>query len=566
MNIAFLFFLLEVLVAALVGGFLAKWLKIQPLIGYMLAGVFARFVFSQADFSTVEKVAQIGLIFLLFSLGLELSLHKLSKVIKIAIGGGILQLVVCIFLFSGLLRIAGFDNATSWLLASGFALSSTAVVVKLLMDRGESDTIHGEIMVGWLLVQDLAVIPILIIITALGSHQVNFQIGLVLALAKAVLAVVVVLAVGKLLLSRVLHRVAALGSREILDLAAIVFVLGASLFTSFLGVSPILGAFLAGVAIAESQEHLAIFAELRPMRDFLVALFFVTLGFLAIPQVIFANFGIIILLTLAILVIKSVVIYLICLLFGYHGKTAFVAGIGLSQIGEFSFVIFSLAGLYNLISSTNSSIGIAVTILSLVFFPLFYRETPSFWQKFKTFILNYPRISKLLLGWDKKLYNETQTLENHIIICGYGRVGAWVGKALDNAQIRYIVVDFNQEVVKKLKKEGKEVIYGDPTLKEVLTAAGVEKAKVIVIAIPDHMEQETIITTVQTMAPDLKIISRAHFDSDVKELRALRVDKIVQPEFEASVAIVRSIFSSMGKPKEEVAERLKSLRLSRAMY
>lgn len=172
----------------------------------------------------------------------------------------------------------------------------------------------------------------------------------------------------------------------------------------------------------------------------------------------------------------------------------------------------------------------------------------------------------MLLGWDKKLYADPHPLENHIVLCGYGRVGAWVGRALDNAEISYVVIDYDQEVTRKLQKRGQRVIYGDPTLREVLQAADIESAKAVVIAIPDALEQRAVIASVQTLAPDLKIISRAHLDEDVDKLKTLKVDKIVQPEFEASVAIVRAIFSSMGKPREEVAERLKSLRLSRAMY
>lgn len=551
--------------AALLGGLLARLLRLQPLIGYLLAGLAARLILP-AIVSDVAQLANIGVVMLLFSIGLELSWSKLGKVFKVVVKGALLQIIIVSLLSYMFLLAFRFSSMAALILAIGFSLSSTAVIIKLLTERGEKDTIHGEIMTGWSLIQDLAAIPIIIILTALASTGSNFYQEMVLSILKAILVLGAIVVLGRILIPRLLHIVASFQSRELFILAAVLVALGVSLIALWMGITPALGAFLAGVVISESQENHAVFAETRPLRDLFAALFFVSMGFLISPDTVARNWALIIVLAFSVIIIKFLTVFILSLGLGYHGKTTLAVSIGLAQIGEFAFILFSIARGLNLISEQYSSIGIATALVTLVAAPFLYRGAVPAWQKLKAMVLNYPRMGKLLLGWDKRLYSDLPALENHIVICGYGRVGAWVGKALDNAGIPFVVIEYNQEVIHKLQEQGHRVIYGDPTLREVLQAADIESAKAVVIAIPDALEQRAVIASVQTLAPGLKIISRVHFDEDVDKLKILKVDKIVQPEFEASVAIVRAIFSSMGKPKEEVAERLKSLRLSRAMY
>jgi CPA2 family monovalent cation:H+ antiporter-2 len=549
-----------VVIAAVTGGFLAKILKLPSLVGYIVAGIVAGAILPP-QFKEVSGLAQIGLILLLFSIGVELSFERLSRYLRIAVFGALIQIIVVALLSYVILSWFGITPAAALVLSMGFSVSSTAVLVKILADRGETDTIHGEIIIGWLLVQDLAVIPMMIALPFLATTGGNWVGGAIASATKAVLVILGVILLGKKIVPLFIHTLAGTNSRELLLLASIALALGTAAVTSFFGISPALGAFLAGVVISESQEHHAIFAETRPLRDLFVALFFVTLGFLVTPAVIISKFGLILALTLIILAIKALVVFIISSAFGYKGKTGISTGIGLAQVGEFAFVIFSAALALRILNSEETSIGIAVTLLTLTLSPILYAGAIPFWRKLKTLTAGSPLLSKLFIGGEKHSFDES-LFKDHIIICGYGRVGSWVGKALKEYEIPFVVVDYNQKVVQELKDAGILVVYGDPTEPEVLEAVGIRMAKAIILAIPDRMAQETLITYTQSVAPGVKIISRAHRDEDWEKLKTLRVDMVIQPEFEAAVQIVRSVLVSRGKDKNDVSELIRSLRLS----
>lgn len=565
MEFGFIGNLFFVLAAALVGGLVAKFLRLQPIIGYILAGIIFGSILP-LEVVGVEKLAEIGIILLLFSIGLELSLSKLMRVFRAATFGAIIQIITVAALSYFFLLALGFNPAVSAVFSLGFSLSSTAVVVKILGDRGETDTIHGEVMIGWLLVQDLAVIPMMVILPVLakaGEGGWLFPLGR--ALGAAVLVVAATILLGRKVSPFVVHKVALTNSRELLVISAVALALGTALFVSFFGISPALGAFLAGVVISETQENHAIFAETRPLRDLFVALFFVTLGFLVSPTVIVTNFWLILGLALFVLVLKSLVVFILSFVFGYHGKTAIATSLGLSQIGEFSFIIFSLAGTIDLLSPQMTSIGIATTLITLLVTPVLFKSIVPVWRRAKLLTAHWPEVNKAFIGWDRRHAGDKEDLKNHVIIVGYGRVGSWVGRALDSLNLPFVVIDLNLHVVNKLRKAGIAAIFGDPTEPEILDKVQVKDAKAIVVAIPDRVAQEELITRIQTIGPKVKIISRAHFDEDWEKLRTLKVDKVVQPEFEAAVAIVRSILVSMGKPREEINKRIRSLRLSHTM-
>ncbi len=546
-------------IAAALGGLLAKSLKLPSLVGFIIAGIVFGVVLPE-NFKSISSLSQIGTILLLFSIGIELSLTSLSRFLKVAVIGSIIQIILVTTSSYVILTLFDLPQITALVLALGFSLSSTAVVVKMLSDRGELDTIHGGVMLGWLLCQDLAVIPIMVILPVLANLSSGWGGVMALALGKALVVVASTIFLGKLVIPFFVHKITEANSRELLLLFSVALALGTAAVTSLFGISPSLGAFLAGIVISESQEHHAIFAETRPLRDLFMALFFVSLGFFVNPAVIIERLPLILILTLIILVLKALVVFLVTTFFGYRGKTAIASSLGLSQVGEFAFVIFSAAGGLKLISPADTTLGISVTLFTLILTPLLFRGVMPLWRRLRGVTSNTV-LGKLFSTGEKR----DVTLENisdHIIICGYGRVGRWVGKALSEFKIPFIVIEYNQKIVNDLKEGGVSVLYGDPTEPEVLEAVGIRQAKAIILAIPDRVAQETLITYVQTVAPKVKIISRAHLDSDWEKLKTLQVDKIVQPEFEAAVEIVRSILISRGRTKEEIAEAVKSLRVS----
>ena len=545
-------------IAAAIGGILAKSLKLPSLIGFIVVGIIFG-VFIPENLKAGADLAQIGIILLLFTIGIELSFDRLSKFFKVGIFGAILQIILVTASSYLLLNLFGVGGVTSLILSLGFSISSTAVLVSILSDRGEMDTIHGGIMFAWSLVQDLAVVPIMVLLPILGGGVTSFgSIGV--SILKAVIAVAGVLIAGKLVVPKIVHYVAGANSRELLLLTSVALALGTAAGASALGVSPALGAFLAGVVISASQEHHAIFAETRPLRDLFMALFFVTLGFLVSPSVVFGKLPIILGIALMIVVLKAISVFMVSEAFGFRGRTAIATSFGLAQVGEFAFVIFSAALSLKLITGADISLGITVTLLTLILSPILYSKVLWFWRKARDATSGTP-LAKLFSSGEKREANSPEISE-HIIICGYGRVGKWVGRALSDFGIPFVVVEYNQKIVQDLKDDGISVLYGDPTEPEVLEAVGIRQAKAVVLAIPDAVAQETLIAYIQTVAPDVKIISRVHEDSEWEKLKTLRVDKVVQPEFEAAIEIVRSILIGRGKNKEEISEAVKSLRVS----
>ncbi len=533
------------ILAAATGGILAKLAKLPPLLGYIVGGLVFGTVVPPAV-RNIARLSEVGTILLLFSIGLELSLSKLSKFFKIAIFGATAQIVAVSLISFFVLKALGIEVIPAIILSAGFSLSSTALVVKVLSDRGEIDTLHGGVMTAWLLVQDLAVVPMMVILT--GST--------VVALTKSFIVIVIAIILGKSLVPFLIHKIALTNSRELLVLTSITLALGVAVVTYLFGVSPALGAFLAGIAISDTQEHHAVFAEIRPLRDLFVALFFVSLGFLISPSVLVSKFGFIIFLAFGVLLLKSIVVFLVTAAFGFRGRSAVAASMGLSQIGEFALVIYSSALALGKLSAEDASLGIAITLVTLLVAPFLMRAATPLWRRLKS-------VSEFFSSGQKVL-SEGGVLENHIIICGYGRVGSWVGKVLTDFDIPFMVVEYNENVAATLKEKGIDVIYGDPAETEIMEAANIKDAKALVLAIPDIVAQENLIAYAQTVSPQLKIITRVHDEGDLEKLKALRVDKIVQPEFEAAVAIIRGILSSMGKNKDEITDVVKKIRISHA--
>lgn len=552
-----IFFLL---CAALTGGILARLSKLQPVVGYLVAGIVFRLVLPGA-LPDMAQVANLGLLFLLFTVGLELSISKLRRVFRVSLLSASLQMFSVSITLYLLMRLLGLGSTPSIILALGFSLSSTAIVVKTLIDKGETETLHGEVMVGWLIVQDLAVIPIMIV---LGNLRGGIGAGLFGDIVRIVLALGVIVVLSRFVIPLATRFIASLNLRELTVIGSVLFAIGVALVVSLFGVSPAIGAFIAGIVIANTEEKHVVFAEVRPLRDLFVGIFFVSLGLLISPAILGEGIGIIVGLTLLVVLVKLAVNFMICLVFKYHGRIAASVALGLSQVGEFSFIIFVFSQRAGLISERVLTIGLSVALLSLTISPILYGKAVPFWDLLRRVFSRFPGIGRRIFDGNADGEGNNKSVENHIVICGYGRVGRWVGKAVDNLKVPYVVVEFDRSVVRQLKMSGAPVVYGDPTEKEILEAANLKKAKAVVVAIPDRLTQEAVIAQLQTLAPRIKIISRVNDDEEWERLKVLKIQKIVQPEFEAAVAIIRSILISMGKSSDEVKQTIRSIRGSRA--
>lgn len=541
-----------VLSSALVAGIIAKLLKLPSLIGYILVGIIVGSVFPE-QVGGVKGLAEIGVVLLLFSVGIEMSLTKLFKVgSKIILASIFQMLAVTIVLFT-FLMLFSFSVNEALTLSLAFSLSSTALVVKLLEDRAETDSIQGNILISWLLTQDLAVIPIMALLPAIAANHGSVVMTAGKSLLTSGVVVVATFVLGKKVAPFLTKFMASTDSRELLLLGGVTVALGTAALVGLFGVSPALGAFLAGVVISETQENHAIFAETRPLRDIFVILFFVTLGFFATPGVIFANLFTILFIALVVLTVKFVIVYAILYLQGMRGKTNVAVSFGLTEIGEFSFVIFLTSQALGILNSDVLAIGVGVTLVTLLATPFMFKSINPAWKRFRKF--------KILTGrpqGKKEVFADK--LSNHIIICGFGRMGSWIAKALVTTKVPFVVIDYNQKVIRKARGEGVNALYGDPTEPDVLDAANVKEAKCVVVAIPDRMGEEEIVSYCQNVSPEMSIIVRAHLDEDVVNLREMKVKRIIQPEFEAAVTATAEIFKSMGKSADDIHARLAKLR------
>ncbi len=551
---------------AFLGGFLAKKLKQSTIIGYLLAGILlGSWLISRLQATQIlVGLAEIGIAFLMFTIGLELSFKRLYRVRDVVLWGAILEILGVIVLGVLFLQVFGFDFYSSLFMAAAFSLSSTAVVVKILSEKGELDTLHGEIMLGWLLIQDLAVLPMVIILPAVAGVGDGGWGELIFSVAKAAVFLVVVILLGRKILPFVIGKVADLKSRELLLLAVVAVCLFLALISASLGLSIALGAFLAGIIISETSERHAVFSQIRPLRDIFSILFFVSLGMFLTPKFLMVNLLQILGLSLGVMVFKFLIILILIFYLGYHAKTAILVSLGLVQVGEFAFVLASLGMSQGLIDSQIYSLILSVAVLSLLATPGLILFAPKLYLSLRKISQKrFPKIyNRLFTRYDSfKPHAAGLDLENHVIICGHGRVGSWIARALRMIGVPFVVIDYDHQVINQLKEKDIPVLYGDPADIDVLDYAQVEKAKVVVIAIPDRATQEMVVANCQTLNPKVKIITRIHYEGDQSRLKSLGVTSIIQPEFEAALSIIHRALQFFGVAQEEVANKIKRIKI-----
>jgi monovalent cation:H+ antiporter-2, CPA2 family len=555
-----------ILAVAFLGGFGAKKIKQPAVVGYLSAGILLSFLTSK--FLPIKDAlsffSEIGIALLMFTLGLGLSWDYLRRVKNIALWGGIIQILLVIILSIFILPRFGFDFSTAILMGCAFSLSSTAIVVKILSEKGEVETLSGEIMLGWLLVQDLAVLPMIAILPTLSSGY-NFG-GLFLSIVKAAAVLSAVWFLGKNLAPKFIAKVANFGSRELLLIAVVSLCLLTAILTSALGLSLALGAFLAGLIVSKSSENHAIFSEIRPLRDLFSIVFFVSLGMFLNPYLLISNLGIILLISLGIILFKFLVVLFLVLYLGYHIKTALVVGLGLTQVGEFAFILSRVGLSAGMISEDSYSLILSVALVTILITPWLMILAPKLYAFLQRATKPFPKLHhKLFTTIDKINQPGGLDFKNHVVICGHGRVGSWLARALQLLEVPYIVIDYNNHIIIGLKAKGVNALYGDPTDIDVLDYAQVDKARVVVIAIPDEATQEVVVANCQTLNPGVKIISRIHQKEALSRLKSLGVSCLIQPEFEAALSIIHRVLQFFGVDKEEIAGKIKRLKIEHGM-
>ena len=569
LSIPFIFHILIFLTFPLVFGYLALKFKLPAIVGYIISGIILGIFVAAETREVIQLFADIGVILLLFTVGLETDTASLRRFAKFVIIGGLLQLIITGLITTLVLLIFGFSFFISLLLAFGFAFSSTAVASKIIQDRGEENTLVGRLSTGILIFQDIMVIPFLLVISSYsgGLNNGNLLVHIITSLLKSIIIISVIFVVGEHIVPYVFSKVGR-RSRELLNIFTITFIFACVGLFLFLGLPSSLAAFVAGLLIGQTLEHYHIFSQIRPLRDIFAILFFVFLGASVNLSGQLALLPLVIIFSILLIIIKVFVLLVIFIKFRFHTKSSYTIGIFLSQVGEFAFIAFALSSQYHLIDQRTFVFAVAVTITTLIISPLLIDHKDVIFISIRKRIKkHFPSISHYLsYNFDREPSRlEDLDLSGHIVLCGYGRVGRYIGRALDMANLPYIAVDFNLYTVEKMRATGVNIIYGDPTNYDILDYIQVDKAAILISTLPDKFSQELVILNAKQLNPNIIIFSRVAREKEQKRMKDLGAFIVVQPEFEAALSIIKRILRSYNIPKEEIAGKIKRLKIEHGM-
>lgn len=539
--------MVTVLGAATLGGYVATRLRQPVLLGYLLGGTLVgpaglKLVTLEGD---IQVLSEVGVALLLFALGVEFSLKDLLRIRRIALGGGSLQILLTILLGGGLAYFTGWVNTIpkAIFLGAELSFSSTAVVLKSLIERNEVQTAHGQVMLAILVVQDLSLGLLLAVLPALTQPPDIIGSALFSAVMKALLFIGIAIVAGKWLIPWPIRLMAQSGSQELFLLGILVLCLGIALLTSAMGLGLAMGAFVSGLMISNIEYADHALDRVLPMRDVFATLFFASIGLLIDPGFLLANIWVLLGLVAVTLIGKAVIVAGIVNCFGYPLKTALTVGLGINQIGEFSFVLAGVAQSAGLFSERIYGLTVGTTAATLLITPFVIKATPTWllWLESLPWLHQIFRLSPdpLLMPLDAELHN-------HVVVAGYGRVGQTLVRMLDFQRHTILVIDNNEAALQTLRERNIPYLFGDASSALVLEKANLAQAKAMAIALPDPMATRLTLQRALSLAPDLDITVRAHMNEEIDTLYQLGAQEVVQPEFEASLEMGAHLLLKLG--------------------
>src|SRR5919112_3625623 len=534
-----------ILVAALIGGLVARRLGLPLVLGYILAGVAVGPNTGGPTVSSVhdiELLAEIGVALLLFTIGLHFSLDELAPVRRVALIGTAAQMALTVAFGYGLGRLLGFEWQEAAWFGALLSLSSTAVVLKTLSERGVMGTLSSRVIVGMLIVQDLAVVPLIILLPELGDIGEGLS-DLGVAALRAAVFIAFMVIFGRRILPWLMARIAGWNSRELFLISVVGIGLGVGYGTYLFGLSFALGAFVAGMVLSQSDYSHQALADVEPLRDVFAMLFFVSVGMLLDPAFLLENAGVVALVVFLVFAVKGLLFAGVVRAFGYGNIVPFAVGLGLFQVGEFSFVIARVGLEEGAISESNYSIVLSTAVITMSPTPFAMRLAPLLYGRWR---VRFPKEAMSTFNLPARGPG------GHVVIAGYGRVGSFVARLLARLDQPFVVVDPNPGRADEARDSGYPVVYGDAGAEPVLEAAGVRRARLVIVTVPDPVGARLVVERARSINPNVHVVARTTTVEQLEELGRLGVYEAVHPESEAGLELGRQALSHLGVPAGDI--------------
>jgi CPA2 family monovalent cation:H+ antiporter-2 len=547
---------LVLLAASVIAVAVCRALKLPALLGYLMTGLALgphAFAFV-ANRQETQHLAEFGVVFLMFSIGLEFSLSKLHSMRRLVFGLGGAQVAGTTVLAVAVALALGLSWQAGLALGGIAAMSSTAIVSRMLAERGEIDSSHGRQVIGVLLFQDLAVVPLLVLIPALAQPAGALGVAVSAALGKAALALALVVLAGPRLMRGWLGIVARLRSTELFVLNVLLIILLLAFLTGLAGLSLVLGAFLAGMLISETEYRFQVEEDIKPYRDVLLGLFFITVGMLLDLRVVAAQAALVLALFVALVGVKFALVAGLSKAFGSPGGTALRVALALAQGGEFGFVLLPLAAQAELLSDTLAQALLAAMILSMLAAPFLITATDAI-------VMRISRSEWMLRSLElHRVATQSMSAERHVVVLGYGRNGQRLARLLDVEGVRYVALDLDPERVREAALAGDNVVFADSSRREALIAAGISRAAAAVVTFADVNAALRVLAHIHALNPAVPVIVRARDEADIGPLTAAGATEVVPEAFESGVMLASHTLVVAGVPLSRVMRRVSQVR------
>ncbi|MBN2655222.1 MAG: cation:proton antiporter [Nitrospirae bacterium] len=541
--------------------FLLGRFRIPSIVGFLIAGLIVgpyglRLI---SDTAQVELLAEIGIVLLMFTIGLEFSIKRLLSLKKAVFRGGSIQIIlttIVVAIFSKAFLSYDLNQA----IFDGFlvSLSSTAIVMKLLMDRAEINVPHGRVSVGILLFQDLCVVPFVLLVPILAGNGGSAQ-QIVFTMAKALALLAAVFVASMWAVPRILHSIVITKSRELFVITIILLCIGTAFLTSKLGLSLALGAFLAGVIISESEYSLQAISDILPFKESFTGVFFVSIGMLMNLGFFAENLLKILIVVMLILIVKTVIVFVASLGAGRSPRASLMSGLHLNQVGEFSFVLALAGKSAGLMTEPVYQIFISASVITMLLTPFIVKAAPAL----SGWIVATPLLKRLENIKASAINAEyPPVMKDHVVIVGFGINGSNLAKVLKKSDISYVVLEMNSGTVRKYRENGEPIYYGDGTSVEILHKMGIKSARVLVVAISDPAATRRVLQIAKHENSDLYAVVRTRYVAEVEDLLILGADEVIPEEFETSIEIFSIVLNRYNTPAYLIARHASSIRMN----